>query len=404
MAMTVVSPPVRFGAPTRFVAAPVVFADTPMARFIAPLVLFVGDLPEGHWVTWEGRHLFIPNGAKGENKPKVVVTGPSGDRHEKRPHPATPAGKRGPDAAAAAPPVRTIAADDIRPGDHVTFEHAGERGAGEVTAIDGDRVAVTITQGSVKQPFHHTVYPAGERTELRRAQITEARRAGRPDVPAERPPFAPKIAAAQIKEATTRYTRHGDAQINGYLRGGNDPTHPAEDDQGLATDVQAVDQYIAKSKPLTAETTVFRGIHESAMTALGLDRNPEEAVGTTFGDRAFVSASADAQEARAFAGAALLRITLPAGTRVGNLSSISKFPAEEERLLPRGSVFRITGVAMERDKPLISCTLEPQRALPTKPARAEKAKATMSADDQQDRRSRYVWQADDLVIVGKGGE
>jgi hypothetical protein len=147
---------------------------------------------------------------------------------------------------------------------------------------------------------------------------------------------------AQI-EAIRRYVGGRHVAINGDCRGDSDG------DPRTFRDVHLLDTALEKS-PLAQDEVVFRGI--SRAYAKELERRGLS-VGDRLVDKAFLSTSRSKAVARGFLGyeteGLLMRIRLPGGRNALDLSPYSPLPEEQEYLLPRETVLRVTGYDVDED-------------------------------------------------------
>lgn len=137
--------------------------------------------------------------------------------------------------------------------------------------------------------------------------------------------------------AVREYSGPAYGRINAFLRG-----EEAGDDS-LRRIVAALDSAIAKSRTIE-ELVVYRGIGEPGATAW---RGRGLRVGQKRIDPAFMSTSADPHVANLFAemppAGLVLKIRIPAGSIALAVAPYSQYPGEEEYLLPRDTVVRVTG-------------------------------------------------------------
>lgn len=140
-------------------------------------------------------------------------------------------------------------------------------------------------------------------------------------------------------EALRVYSGPRHRLINDHLRGDED--HGAE----VFHHVRALDRALAKC-PVGRDLVVYRGIDGDAAARL---RAANLAVGDRFGDGAFVSTSADPLSCRLFAswppGGLILRIGVKAGSTAIDMAPFSEHPDEREYLLPRDTLFEVTGIS-----------------------------------------------------------
>lgn len=156
--------------------------------------------------------------------------------------------------------------------------------------------------------------------------------------------------AASLKH----YTSFGDRQMNSQLRGrtikGETVTHNVP---GTHEHITNIDQAMSRSSTVT-DHVVFRGMGNLS-SLLGIQKGDwNAAVGKSFVDHGFTSASLNHGVSRGFASgaythtpgdAAVITLKLPAGSRGIRLpSGMSHFDGEIEYLLDRGSTIKITGI------------------------------------------------------------
>ena len=195
------------------------------------------------------------------------------------------------------------------------------------------------------------------------------------------------------------YTEVGYSAVNMGLRDGkldaSDPT------------VATLDAAVARYE-LPEDTTLYRGIGSSMFVTTGSGglAKLDLEVGMVLTDRAFVSTTTDKDFALGWARrgqgerAAVLRITVPRGTRAAPIYTVSEHQNEAEVLLGRGSSFRLTGSGTERvggqDVPVFYAELV---ASATKRWAVVRVRAAPG-----DRRRRFVWEAGDVVVERDGDD
>ena len=152
--------------------------------------------------------------------------------------------------------------------------------------------------------------------------------------------WAPGSASAQEKAAVRAYTGGDYIPIGAQLRG-----QEPHDGKHAAT-IAALDQ-VTLGSTTEAPTTVYRGISAGSLAALG-----GVGKGSLLRDPSFASATSSeaiAKDGRGFAmskeGGAVMRISVPAGSHVADISALSTLRGEHEMLIARGASLRVTGWA-----------------------------------------------------------
>ena len=130
------------------------------------------------------------------------------------------------------------------------------------------------------------------------------------------------------KNSLEEYTGGLSYRLSRFLRSGE----PISADDKLQLD--NIDSIFAAIPPLEQSLTVFRGIIAQRHEQFQLN------------NRSFISTSYDKEPAHMFIGdsCCLLLITIPVGSKVICMESISQYNYEREILLDRGGSFIITGV------------------------------------------------------------
>lgn len=137
-----------------------------------------------------------------------------------------------------------------------------------------------------------------------------------------------------LQTAIKHYTNGSYQLLNRALRAGQPMT------AAQATLAAHLDAAIRKSK-ITQDTTTYRGIANPAKFF-----GENVTVGTVIIDNGFVSTSKNHSIAESFGSSGLVaKIKLPKGSSALDATPMSLHSSEKEVLLPRGSMFKITGVS-----------------------------------------------------------
>jgi hypothetical protein len=137
-------------------------------------------------------------------------------------------------------------------------------------------------------------------------------------------------------DAITNYTFHyGTALgLNILLQSGKQITDPETLDI-----LNGLDYVFDKIPPLETSLTVYRGIDT---------KSPED---MQINNLSFISTTYNKKVTYNFTGkCCIIILTIPVGSKVLFLESISKYPTEREVLLDRGGSFAITGVILPNDE------------------------------------------------------
>jgi hypothetical protein len=131
--------------------------------------------------------------------------------------------------------------------------------------------------------------------------------------------------------------------INDFLRFGEDA------DESVIASIGQIDSAIAKSK-VNEDLTLYRGVDERYAAEL---QRRAITIGDSLVDAGFLSTSKSESIARRFlgfeGGGLLFKIRIPEGRKALPVGPYSKYPNEEEFLLPRETELRIVGYDAEND-------------------------------------------------------
>jgi HK97 family phage portal protein len=144
--------------------------------------------------------------------------------------------------------------------------------------------------------------------------------------------------SSEQKRALRSYMGDDYTTINTMLRAGKKP--PGR----YGEIVKQMDSAMKSVPRSTADQTLYRGIDKDGVAALKV------AVGSVIKDAGFVSTSSDlsvAKSGRSFAARTsdnlMMRISVPAGSRVASIASLADDPGEQEMLIGRGASFKVNG-------------------------------------------------------------
>jgi len=130
--------------------------------------------------------------------------------------------------------------------------------------------------------------------------------------------------------AVKAYTDGSYKELNKNLRNGR-PMDAAQ-----ATLAAQLDAALSKAK-ITKDTHVYRGVGHAAEKFFG----PNPTIGTVVIDNGYISTAKTFDNAWC---GAKCKIFVPKGSRALDVESMSLHPGETEVLLPRGSMFKLTGI------------------------------------------------------------
>ena len=158
------------------------------------------------------------------------------------------------------------------------------------------------------------------------------------------------------KDAMQRYTGWVYQPINKHMRHQNEVDLP-EDQRKLIKDLQ---NGLAKES-LPDNLIVYRGLGKTAseriLRQMGI-KDPSQAVGNGFTDRAFSSSSLDREVAEGFASKnILMELKLPKGSKAVVTGDTSNIPRESEVIIQRGGSFKITGYRHDGNRSIWSAEL-----------------------------------------------
>ena len=137
------------------------------------------------------------------------------------------------------------------------------------------------------------------------------------------------LSPAMLK-AVKAYTDGSYSMLNMNLRKGQ-PMDAAQ-----ATLAAQLDEALSKAK-MTEDAYVYRGVGNAAEKFFG----PTPTVGTVIIDNGYISTAKTPD--KAWSGAKC-KVFVPKGSRARDVESMSLHPGEKEVLLPRGSMFKLTGI------------------------------------------------------------
>lgn len=143
--------------------------------------------------------------------------------------------------------------------------------------------------------------------------------------------------SAEELETLKNYSMTGYQSINDSLREGKTPDYR----------VTTIDAALERGR--LKEQTVYRGVKLDPETRAVFERS----IGTVISDPAFVSTSRDKHQAESFLGVigternVLMEIKVPNGAKGAYMAPISEIRSEEEVLLPRNTLLRVTDVTTD---------------------------------------------------------